>query len=200
MKRIAIVQSNYIPWRGYFDLIAAVDEFVLYDDMQYTRRDWRNRNRIKTARGLQWLTIPVQAKGHYETPIRQIRIDGDQWAVNHWKALEQHYKRAPHFGDIATWLAPLYLDQSMELLSEVNRLFLEAICRYLGIRASITNSWDYEVTAGKSERLANICSQAGAQQYVSGPAAKNYLDERFFADRGIGVVWFDYAGYSEYPQ
>jgi len=200
VKSIAIVQSNYIPWKGYFDLIAAVDEFVLYDDMQYTRRDWRNRNRIKTSGGLQWLTIPVQVKGQYEAPIRSIQVDGNQWAVKHWKSLEQHYKRASHFDEVADWLAPLYLNQSLNYLSEINRLFLTSVCQYLGIETAITNSWDYAATAGKSERLASICEQAGASSYLSGPAARGYLDEGLFEDKGIHVRWFDYSNYPEYPQ
>src|ERR1700686_3933492 len=93
-KTVAIVQSNYIPWKGYFDLIAAADEFILYDDMQYTRRDWRNRNQIKTPQGVQWLTVPVQVKGKYHQTIRETLLDGDTWAQTHWKTLAQNYRRA----------------------------------------------------------------------------------------------------------
>ena len=94
MKKVAILQSNYIPWKGYFDMIAAVDEFILYDDMQYTRRDWRNRNQIKTPQGVQWLTVPVKVKGKYHQTIRETEIEGAQWAKDHWKALSQNYRRA----------------------------------------------------------------------------------------------------------
>ncbi len=97
MKRVAIVQSNYIPWKGYFDMIASVDEFILYDDAQYTRRDWRNRNKIKTPRGLQWLTIPVEAKGKYLQKVRETRVSEPGWPRSHWSALEQNYGRARHF-------------------------------------------------------------------------------------------------------
>jgi WbqC-like protein family len=104
MKKVAILQSNYIPWKGYFDMIASIDEFILYDDMQYTRRDWRNRNQIKTPqKGLQWLTVPVQAKGKYHQKIKDTEIDGADWALIHWKALVQNYHRAPYFDKIATW-------------------------------------------------------------------------------------------------
>lgn len=94
MKRVAILQSNYIPWKGYFDLIAGVDEFILYDDMQYTRRDWRNRNLIKTPTGTQWLTVPVKSKGNYHQRIFEMEIDGQEWSINHWKSLSQNYKHA----------------------------------------------------------------------------------------------------------
>lgn len=200
MKKVAILQSNYIPWKGYFDLIAAVDEFVLYDDMQYTRRDWRNRNLIKTPHGLQWLTVPVRVKGKYHQKIRETEIDGTDWSGVHWKALVQNYSRAPCFREIAAWLEPVYLDNSSRIISQLNRRFLEEICNYLGIKTAITNSWDYDLVDGKTERLADLCEQAGGTEYISGPAARDYIEQQVFEDKGIKLTWFDYAGYPEYPQ
>ncbi|ROZ79118.1 WbqC family protein [Ramlibacter sp. WS9] len=201
MKKIAIVQSNYIPWKGYFDLIAMVDEFVLFDDMQYTRRDWRNRNRIKTPQGVQWLSVPVLAKGKYNQKINETEIDGTGWAVTHWRGLEQNYRRAAHFETVARWLEPLYRSSAARThLSVLNRCLLEAICAFLGIRTVISSSADYLLSEGKSERLADICAQAGADEYISGPGAKDYLDPAVFEERGIGVRWFDYSGYREYSQ
>jgi hypothetical protein len=200
MKSVAIVQSNYIPWKGYFDMIAAVDEFILYDDMQYTRRDWRNRNQIKTPQGLQWLTVPVEVKGKYHQTIRETRIMGTDWAADHWKALVQNYRRSPHFEEIARWLEPLYAGCQEQELSPLNRRFLEAICAYLGIRTRITNCWDYELAEGKTERLASLCEQAGATEYISGPAARDYVEPALFERANITLTWFDYSGYPEYPQ
>jgi len=200
MKRVAIVQSSYIPWKGYFDLVGAVDEFILYDDAQYTRRDWRNRNRIKTPRGLEWLTVPVKAKGHYHDPIRAIRIDGTRWAVEHWRSLEVNYARAAHFEAVAGRFAPLYLEREFAFLSELNAAFIGSICDFLSIPTTITASSAYRVDGGRSERLAALCEQAGATEYVSGPSARDYLDEGLFAERKVKVRWFDYEGYPEYPQ
>lgn len=200
VKKIAILQSNYIPWKGYFDLIAAVDEFIIYDDMQYTRRDWRNRNQIKTSQGIQWLTIPVQVKGKYNQSIRETLVDNLDWASNHWKTLTQNYRRAPHFDSIASWLEPLYLKNTYTHLSELNRKFIEAICDYLDIKTIISNSWDYSLIEGKTERLADLCIQAGGTEYISGPSAKSYIDENILTERGIQLSWFDYAGYPEYSQ
>jgi hypothetical protein len=200
MKKVAILQSNYIPWKGYFDMIAAVDEFVLYDDMQYTRRDWRNRNQIKTPQGLQWLTIPVKVKGRYLQAIRETEIDGTDWAASHWKALAQNYRRAPHFDEVAAWVEPLYRAATFADLSSVNRVFIEAVCRYLGITTRITNSWDYVLGKGTTERLADLCAQAGGQEYISGPAARDYIEDSVFFGRGIKLTWFDYSGYLPYPQ
>lgn len=200
MKRVAIVQSNYIPWKGYFDLIASVDEFILYDDMQYTKRDWRNRNKIKTPQGAQWLTVPVYTKGKYLQKIRDTEIDGTDWAPAHWKALVQNYHRAAHFSEIAEWLEPLYLAHPYSHLSQLNRCFMVEICRYLDIRTKITCSSNYTLCDGKTERLVDLCIQAGGKEYISGPSAQNYIEEKLFADKGIKLTWFDYSGYPEYPQ
>lgn len=197
MKKVAILQSNYIPWKGYFDLIAAVDEFVIYDDVQFTKNDWRNRNRIKTPQGVQWLTIPTGQ--NINRRIRDVTVDSD-WSRKHWKTIESNYRAAPHFNDVASWLRPLYSSVAYSHLSQVNRLFIERICEYLGIHTKITNSWDYKVADGRVERLVDLCVQAEGTVYFSGPAAKAYIDEQAFADRGITVSWFDYCGYTPYPQ
>ncbi|SPO69304.1 conserved protein of unknown function [Pseudomonas sp. JV241A] len=181
-------------------MIAAVDEFIIFDDMQYTRRDWRNRNQIKTPQGSQWLTVPVLVKGKYHQKIRETEIDGTDWASSHWRALEQNYKRAPYFKEIQEWLQPLYLEQQYSHISVLNRHLIEAVCKYLGIQTRITNSWDYTLLDGKTERLADLCAQAGATEYISGPAAKDYIDKTVFCSMGIKLTWFDYAGYQEYPQ
>ena len=200
MKRVAILQSNYIPWKGYFDIIRAVDEFIIYDDVQYTRQNWRNRNRIKTPQGLLWLTVPVLVRGLYKQTIRETQIDGQAWAESHWRTLAQNYSRASCFKEVAEVVEPVYRKHGFTHLSVLNRELIEAICGYLGIRTRISNSWDYTLLDGKSERLADLCRQAGAEVYVSGPSARGYLDERVFAEQGIHVEWVDYCGYPEYPQ
>lgn len=200
MKKVAILQSNYIPWKGYFDLIAAVDEFIIYDDVQFTRRDWRNRNVIKTPQGTQWLTVPVQVKGKYYQKIKDTLIDTTSWSSEHWKTLTQNYKRAPYFQEIANWLEPLYLAQSYTHLSHLNLRFIEAICGYLGMKTTIKLSEEYTLVEGKTDRLLNLCLQAGATEYISGPAAKDYIEENLFLEQNIQLTWFDYTGYPEYPQ
>ena len=200
IKKVAIVQSNYIPWKGYFDLIAAVDEFILYDDMQYTRRDWRNRNKIKTPQGLKWLTVPVRVKGKYYQKIRETELDGGEWSASHWKSLSQNYKKAKHYDEISSFLEPFYLNAQYELLSDLNRALIKLICDYLEIKTKISNSWDYELVYGKTERVAGLTFQAGGTEYVSGPAAKGYVDEQVLNDAGLELRWFDYDNYPEYPQ
>jgi WbqC-like protein family len=198
--RIAIVQSNYIPWKGYFDLIQSVDEFVLFDDVQYTRRDWRNRNRIKTAHGLAWLTIPVQTTGQYLSLIKDIEVSDDTWAAKHWKTIVASYARAPQFQWFAERFEPLYMSCPDRRLSLINRRWLEAACDALGIRTRLTWAMDYTVAEGKTERLVSICQQAGASTYISGPSARDYIDDGVFRAAGITLEYFDYAGYPPYPQ
>lgn len=200
MKKIAILQSNYIPWKGYFDMIAAVDEFILYDDMQYTRRDWRNRNQIKTPKGLQWLTVSVQVKGKYHQTIRETELDSQDWGKKHWGALLQNYKGTPYYKEILALLEPIYLQSQYTHLSVLNRHLIEVICNYLNITTKITNSWDYQLMDGKTERLVDLCVQAGGTEYISGPAAKDYVEPNLFEDKAIRLSWFDYSGYNEYPQ
>ena len=199
-KRIAVVQSNYIPWKGYFDLIASVDEFVLLDDAQFTRRDWRNRNRIKTADGLKWLTIPVEMKGKYDQAIKDTRISDPSWREKHWTRLYHAYSRAPCFSQYAERIEEVYQDASDERLSQINHRFLTAICDILGIDTKITWSMDYGATGRRSERLLDICGQAGATEYLSGPSARTYLDESLFGEAGVDVIWMDYEGHPEYDQ
>lgn len=200
MKTVAILQSNYVPWRGYFDLIAAVDEFILYDEVQYTKHDWRNRNLIKTPQGRQWLTVPVKSRGLLGQPVREAEIAGRVWAAKHWKSLEANYRRAPHFEAVATLLRPVYLEREHGQLSALNRQLIELVCRALGITTRITDARDYRLEGDRNERLVGLCRQAGAARYLSGQAARSYLDERRFTDGGVAVEWFDYDGYAEYPQ
>ncbi len=200
MKKVAIVQSNYVPWKGYFDMIAAVDEFILYDAVQYTRRDWRNRNKIKTPQGLQWLTVPVKVKGKYHQKIEDTEIEDVDWALMHWKALAQNYRKTPHFDEIASWLEPLYISETYTHLSQLNRRLINSVSNYLGLETKISSSADYTLVDGRTERLADLCDKAGGTEYVSGPAAKSYIEQNVFDDRNIKLTWFDYSGYPVYPQ
>jgi hypothetical protein len=168
--------------------------------MQFTRRDWRNRNQIKTPQGLQWLTVPVQVKGKYDQKIKDTLIDGSAWATSHWKTLEQNYRRAVHFEEVAQLLQPLYIANSYTHISHLNQLFIEKICNYLGIKTIISNSRDYNLIEGKTERLADLCKQVSAEEYISGPSAKDYVDENVFTEMNIKLTWFDYSGYPEYSQ
>ena len=199
-KRVAIVQSSYIPWKGFFDLGAAVDELILLEDAQYTRRDWRNRNRIKTPAGLRWLTIPVKSKGRRLARIDEIEVTDDRWRGGHWRTLVHAYARAPHFDRYRERLEELYLGSSEKRLSAINRRFIEAVLDLLGADTRVSVSTDYESGGRRTARLVSLCRQAGATSYLSGPTARAYLDEDAFAREGIELAYVDYSGYPEYPQ
>ena len=200
-KKVAIVQSNYIPWKGYFDLIQKVDEFILLDSVQYTRRDWRNRNRIKRREGVIWLTIPVKVTGKYFQSIRETEVSDPSWAEQHWVKLKLAYGKAPYFPTYSARLEALYDKAStFQLLSEVNFLFLTELCKILEISTKITIDSHYQSSGAKTERLVSLCQGAGATEYLSGPAAQDYLLPNLFNDVGIQLSWMDYAGYPEYSQ
>jgi len=199
-KTVAIVQSCYVPWKGYFDLIHSADAFVLYDDVQYTRRDWRNRNRIKTAAGTHWVTIPVNVKGRYHQNICDVTVSDPDWAIQHWKSIRHAYSRAPYFAQYAAELDALYCECNETSLSAINERFLRAMCAWFNIQTPIKRSDEFSLPDERTERLIEICRQMDATHYLSGPSAKAYIDETRFSDAGIDVVWMDYDGYPEYPQ
>lgn len=200
-KTVAIVQSNYIPWKGYFDLIRGVDEFILFDAMQFTRRDWRNRNKIKSKDGLLWLTIPVSVKGKYFQKINETTVSDRTWAAKHWASLRAAYGKAPYFAAYAERIESLYRRAAeFDLLSGINHLYLTELCGLLGITTPITWDTDYPHYEGKTERLVGLCRAAGATAYVSGPAARDYIEPELFERGGVELRWMDYSGYPEYCQ
>lgn len=199
-KRVAIVQSSYIPWKGYFDLIRAADQFVLLDDVQFTKRDWRSRNRIKTKDGGVWLSIPVNTKGRYHQRIDETTISDPRWAARHWSTIRGSYASSPFFDSFAPVFEPLYEHPISDRLSEVNHSFITAICRSLGITTPIAWSSDFPTRDSRNERLIDICKACGATDYLSGPKASAYLDEAAFGAAGIAVHFADYSGYPEYAQ
>lgn len=198
--KLAIVQSNYIPWKGYFDLIRAVDTFMILDEVQFTKNDWRNRNRIKTQAGTQWLTIPVATSGRFGQSIAQTRVAAP-WARAHWASVQQSYARATHFADYAPTVRELFEQAADEaLLGRVNAIFIHGICHMLGIETPIVRAQDFASCGVRGDRVLSLCRSAGATHYLSGPAARAYMDVGAFQEAGIAVTFADYAGYPEYPQ
>ena len=178
-----------------------MDEFILLDDVQYTRRDWRNRNQIKTPQGRMWLTIPVQVKGKREQLINETAIVQESWSDKHWEALCRNYAQAPCFEALREEICTLYRKcREDRLLSDVNHRFLVAICGMLGIATHISWSTDWPHGDDKVGRLVDLCEAVGGDVYVSGPSAQDYMDENQFNQRGIQVEYADYSGFPEYTQ
>jgi WbqC-like protein len=206
-KTAAIVQSNYIPWRGYFDLIDRVDVFVLYDCVQYTRRDWRNRNRIKTPRGPRWLSIPVVNRGRYHQSVEETEVASPEWAERHVAQIEASYSSAPGFPAHGDWLAATLREAARaKLLTEINELLLRRICGRLGIdpdkiaRTSMFFPSEALMAQDRTARMVWLCQAVEAKTYLTGPSARAYLDEAQFADAGIAVEWMTYPDYPAYAQ
>ncbi len=200
MKRVAVLQSNYIPWKGYFDLINMVDDFVFFDTAQYTKNDWRNRNKIKTANGLIWLTIPVKVKGKSSQKISETFVVDQKWRKKHWSSIVQAYSKAPYFERYREQFELIYLDETLDNLSLINFRFIEQINSILDINTRLHWSSNFTLKHGKTEKLVGICQDLDADVYLSGPSAKNYLDSTLFEAEGIAVDWMDYSGYPEYLQ
>ena len=190
-----ILQPSYIPWRGFFQQIDAADLFVFFDDVQYDRRGWRNRNRIKTANGTTWLTIPVLNKGSRRdaTPINEIAINWDeQWPKKHWRAIELAYSKAPFFDEYAPHIAPLY-ERHDELLSDFTIASTELLSNVLGIADTrFIRSSSLGAEGAKSERLLDILAKVNADHYISGPSASDYIDEARFTAQGVSLEYVSY--------
>jgi hypothetical protein len=199
-KRVAIIQSNYIPWKGYFNIINNVDEFVLLDDVQYTRRDWRNRNLIKTAAGLKWLTVPVDVKGNYFVSIKDVQAVNNDWRADHWNNIREAYKKARYFDLYKDQFENEYLGSNEQNLSKINFNFIRLINFILDIKTPVRWAMEFDAPSGKSERLIHICKCLNADEYLSGPAAREYMDIVQFEQNNIQVRWADYSNYPVYTQ
>jgi hypothetical protein len=198
--RISIIQSCYIPWKGFFDLIGRCDEYVVYDSAQFVKGHWHNRNRIKTAEGTRWLTIPVITSDRLRQSIRDVEIS-EKWADRHWSSIEQAYRTAVFFREYAPLVMQWYEQADRtNRLSEINLIFISGIASLLGITTRITSDLQYPLAGTRSEKVLSIAQAAGADRYLSGPAAKVYLDESIFAAAGISVEWMSYDNYRPYPQ
>jgi hypothetical protein len=201
-KSIAILQSNYIPWKGYFDLIAAVDEFLIFDEVQYTRRDWRNRNKIVLHGSVKWLTIPVRTKGHFFGSIEEIEADGHSWAEQHWKTITHAYRRAAYFAEYQGVLEAAYQRAaSLGRLTEINELFLRTIAILLDIKTPMARANVVpRMAQQQTDRLVEICLGRQATQYVSGPAGRAYIETKKFSDAHVALRYANYSGYPVYDQ
>ena len=201
---VAMVQSSYIPWKGYFEMILKADRFVFYDDVQFTIRDWRNRNQIKTKDGLQWLTVPCgQPKGRN---ICDVGIESNYWQRKHWSAIRYAYAKAPAFNDVAPFFEELYLSHRWNSLSAMNQAFTRQIAQeWMGSTTEFVDSRDYPTRPGlvREDRWISMLEKMGATRFLIGPNARNYLSDEKVEEirrRGIELVWMSYDGYREYAQ
>ncbi len=199
MTKVAILQSNYIPWKGVFDMIHQVDKFIFFEDVDYTKRDWRTRNNVKTSSGDVWLTVPVK-KMPRGTKIFEIEILNDgKWQKKHLATIKLAYSKAAFFKEYEWILDEIYVNHTWGKLSEFNMFVTKLLAKVLGINAEFINSVDLATTGAKDDKLLEICKKVGATHYLSGPAAKDYINDAKFEDANIILEYMDYS-YPEYPQ
>lgn len=199
MKKVAVLQSNYIPWKGYFDIIHDVDLFIFYDEVQYTKGDWRNRNKIYTSDGLKWLSVPVI--GGRETTIDEVKTADKKWQKIHFNSIQANYAHAPYWKSYKDFFENAYLEKEWDYLYQLNRYMIETISKdFLGIKTEFADSRNFQSHGQKHEKLLNIVKASGAEYYLSGPAAKDYIIETDYRSAGIELAWKDYSGYPEYKQ
>lgn len=199
--KCVILQPSYIPWRGFFHQIQRADQFVFYDDVQYDKHGWRNRNQIKTIQGKQWLTIPVHSAGATQgLLIKDVKIDWSKpWAKNHWKTLSFAYAKAPYFRSYAEVCEPFF-QRHDKFLADFTIDFTIALARELGIQHTrFMRASELNTSGEKTDRLIDVLKKVGASHYISGPSARDYIELEKFEQAGITLEYMDY-NYSEYPQ
>jgi len=199
MRKIGIIQPNYIPWRGFFDFVKEVDVFVFFDDVQYTTRDWRNRTKIKTIDGKTiWLSVPTI--GGRNQHIKDVRIDNSQpWARKHLASIRHNYGKCDHFEEYFEPLSAIY-EEKFEFLSELDIVLIKLLSDCLGISTEFVSSSIIPSDGTKDDKLLEIVKYLDGEVYVSGPAAKSYMRPEIWEDAGVSVEYKDYSGYPEYPQ
>ncbi len=200
MTTLVVLQPGYLPWLGFFDQMRRSDVFVYYDDVQFDKHGWRNRNRVKSAKGPVWLSVPVLHSGAGPLRIDEVAIDGRQnWARKHVETVRQLYARAPHVKRYLPELEDLLLGRTWEKLVDLDLAAAALMCGWLGLERRIVRSSELAIDGGKSERLLNLCRHFGADRYLSGNAAQDYLDVDLFQAAGVAVEWQDYTA-PVYPQ
>lgn len=199
MKKVAILQSNYIPWKGYFDIINSVDLFIFHDDLQYTHGDWRNRNIIQTPNGLQWLSVPCGKST--SRLICDVELTDSKWQQKHWNKIEQSYQKAPYFNSYKEIFQEIYLNTDWKFLSEMNQHIIKKIASdILGISTVFADSREFHLQSKKETRVLELLQKVNADIYLSGPSAKDYLKEEHFTQNNMKLEWMNYDNYKEYNQ
>lgn len=200
MKKIAILQSNYIPWKGVFDMMNQVDIFVFEDDVQYTKQDWRNRNKILTDVGTRWITVPIVNGNKVGQLIYDVEIcNNENWQQKHYNKFKTYYSKAPYFKDYEWILEDIYVLRKWNKLSDLNIYFNKLIAKLLNLPTEFVYSKELDIKSKKDDRVIEICKKLGANHYISGPAAKDYIIPKKFKDEGIHLEYIEY-NYPEYKQ
>lgn len=199
-KTLLITQSNYIPWKGYFDLLRSSDVFVVFDEVQYTKRDWRNRNKLICKSGPKWLTIPVKTKKKYNQKISETEVLNDNWVIDHLNFMENNYRKANFFDEYYPIIKKIIIDSQDKYLSKINIRIIKNLLYLLDINVEIIHSSQFDLDEEKNDKLISICNQLNISNYITGPSALNYIDKKKFIDSNISLSIFEYKNYKQYKQ
>ena len=200
MKRAAIIQTAYLPWKGFFDLIGRCEVYIIYDSAGFSKGHWHNRNRIKRGHGSPWLTIPVKTADRLGQPIDEVTV-ADGWAERHWGIIAQSYASSEYFNTESGELKQLFESLAHEpLLTRINETFLRWFTQRLGLKTEILRDRAFSFSGHPTERLVQLCKAVAATHYLSGPSAREYLDVRQMEVAGVSVEWMQYGPYRQYRQ
>lgn len=201
MRKIAILQPNYIPWKGVFDLINQVDVFVFFDDVQYTSKDWRNRNKIKTANGEVWLTVPVKTKGLRDQLIGDAEINtSENWQLKHLRTIQLAYQKAPYYKEFEYLLEEIYIKNRWHKISELDIFSTKILAKAIGVDAEWVVSSELQCGGGKDgERIIEICNKLNCDYFINGPTARAFINQQLFDEADIALDYIEYD-YQEYEQ
>lgn len=189
---LAAHQPQYLPWVGYFHKMANSDLFVILDDVQYKKREFQNRNRIRNKDGWIWLTVPVLSKGHYDQRILEVKVDNEtSWRHDHWEAIRHNYARAPHFVEHSHFFEEFYSSNISHLI-DLNMTIIDFLCSKFNIRVPIRRSSELGLSSSSTQRLVDICRAYSADTYLSGIGGRDYLDEELFVAHGIKLIYQDF--------
>jgi len=192
-KVISILQSGYLPYAGFFELMSRCDTFVLYDDVQFDKNSWRNRNRIRVPQGDIWLTVPVVSKGHFGQTLKEVRIAPGNWQKKHLSSIRHYYAKSGCFDEYIGFFERIYA-QKWEWLLDLNFEIIEYFRKILGVNSELILSSGLKSAGNKTERIISICRELGADAYISTNGAKDYLDEGLFPENNIALAYQDYPG------
>jgi len=197
--KVAVHQPQYLPWIGYFHKIMNVDVFVFLDNVQYKKREFQNRNKIKTSQGPIWLTVPAITKGRFYQKIKDVEINNtERWKEKHFEAIKRNYSKAKYFRDWYMFLEELY-SKGWNKLIDLNVFIIKKFIEYLEIEVEIFFETELNITGEKTERIINICKKLDADTYYSGVGARDYLEEEKFKEEEINLEYQNFS-HPVYPQ
>ncbi|MBT6053524.1 MAG: WbqC family protein [Candidatus Scalindua sp.] len=186
---ITVHQPDFVPWLGFFDRWEKSDLYIVLDDVQFIRRGWYHRDKIKTQNGIKWITVPVHKKGRYHQTIKEVKIDHhENWRQRHLETIQMAYKKAPNFDIVYGRLSEIY-NRDHDLLINFNMTLLRLCSKMLGMNTPVVFASEFNVKSTGSRRLVDLVKSVEGKEYLTGSGSKDYLDEELFKQAGINVCW-----------